>query len=218
MEKNSGSGDALLQDDTRVLTPEERAKKEAQELHFMRMMMQRKLQMVEPSGRAPFFSQFDFVCQFHVLMDTFRNIDYTPTPEDIERRMKIINEEVNVELFADLEKLRTGEITWSLEHRARVLDHLVDCLYVIYGTAAEFGLPIDNAFMIVHSHNMAKFANGVKKNEYGKLIKPEGWQPPDRALFELVKEQYEAVTAQGTNLPEPPIGTVRNQETQQKAN
>jgi predicted HAD superfamily Cof-like phosphohydrolase len=31
----------------------------------------------------------------------------------------------------------------------------------------------------VHRSNMAKLEGGVRKREDGKILKPEGWTPPD---------------------------------------
>lgn len=167
---------------------------EQAKLHMLRQAMLIKVSQVAPSGRAAFMTQFDFVCQFHALMDTWYPITRTPEPADVERRFKIINEEVNVELFPLLEALRTGAKEFTIETRAELLDHLVDSVYVLLGTAAEFGLPFDMAFELIHMSNMNKFANGVKKNEYGKLMKPEGWKPPTIELHNLVMQHWKEAT------------------------
>jgi predicted HAD superfamily Cof-like phosphohydrolase len=52
-------------------------------------------------------------------------------------------------------------------------DGLADLDYVIEGTRLEFGIFGAPA-------NMAK-ADGPRRREDGKILKPEGWQPPDIA-------------------------------------
>lgn len=69
------------------------------------------------------------------------------------------------------------------------LDALADIIVVTKGSAHTLGVPVDEAFDIVHATNMAK-ADPVTgkpvKNEYGKVIKPAGWQPPTESLRALL--------------------------------
>lgn len=59
-------------------------------------------------------------------------------------------------------------------------DALADMVYVIYGTAAAYGIDLDNVLDIVHDANMRKLVDGkVLKNEHGKIQKPENWTPPE---------------------------------------
>lgn len=62
-----------------------------------------------------------------------------------------------------------------------ILDALADVQYVLYGCALDAGLDVDAAFERVHKSNMAKLGPDGKpiKDEFGKVRKPEGWQPPD---------------------------------------
>ena len=67
---------------------------------------------------------------------------------------------------------------------AGTADALVDMAYFIVGTALERGLPLDKVWEAVQTANMAKFPGGVAlRREDGKIIKPEGWQPPDVAAI-----------------------------------
>lgn len=64
------------------------------------------------------------------------------------------------------------------------LDALIDLLYVVHGTAVEMGLnpeALEEAFKVVHLSNLAKLGKDGKPilREDGKLLKPEGWQPPN---------------------------------------
>jgi len=65
-----------------------------------------------------------------------------------------------------------------------------DIDYVVEGARQAFGIdgkPIADA---IHAANMAKFPGGkVLKREDGKVIKPEGWKPPDIEA-ELIKQGW----------------------------
>ena len=64
-----------------------------------------------------------------------------------------------------------------------VADALGDMAYIIAGTALEYGIPLDRVLDAIHRANMAKLGPDGKpiKREDGKVIKPQGWQPPDIA-------------------------------------
>lgn len=68
-----------------------------------------------------------------------------------------------------------------------VADALADLVYVTYGAALEFGIDLDAVIAEVHRSNMAKLGpNGqVIYREDGKVLKPEGWTPPNiRSVLE----------------------------------
>jgi predicted HAD superfamily Cof-like phosphohydrolase len=60
---------------------------------------------------------------------------------------------------------------------------------VTAGLALMFGIPMNEVWNAVQQTNMAKFPDGeVLRNEHGKVIKPEGWEPPDiKAIIEAAK-------------------------------
>ena len=63
-----------------------------------------------------------------------------------------------------------------------VLDACVDMAYVLAGTINQFGLQsiFNEAFNLVHENNMSKVVDGkVIRNQFGKIIKPEGFVPVD---------------------------------------
>lgn len=66
-----------------------------------------------------------------------------------------------------------------------VADALADLLYVVYGSAIEFGLPINAIFREVHRSNMSKvWPDGtVHYRDDGKVIKPETYSPPSLEQF-----------------------------------
>ena len=66
----------------------------------------------------------------------------------------------------------------------KIADGLVDVIYVAIGTALEFGIPLERVWAEVHRSNMAKVdpvTGKVVKRVDGKVLKPEGWTPPDVA-------------------------------------
>ena len=95
--------------------------------------------------------------------------------ELIELRIKLLTEEVQE--YA--EAARSGDLV-------EVLDALADIGYILAGTIINHGMQAiyDDAFNEVHRSNMAKLVNGkVIRREDGKVLKPEGWQPPQLAQF-----------------------------------
>ena len=95
--------------------------------------------------------------------------------EMIELRIKLLVEEVQE--YA--EAARSGDLV-------EVLDALADIGYILAGTIINHGMQdiYDDAFNEVHRSNMAKLVDGkVIRREDGKVLKPEGWQPPQLAQF-----------------------------------
>lgn len=65
-----------------------------------------------------------------------------------------------------------------------------DVVYIAMGNRGAMGTDV-RVFDEVHRANMAKVGpDGVRKDERGKVLKPEGWKPPDveRVLREMEDE------------------------------
>ncbi len=63
-------------------------------------------------------------------------------------------------------------------------DALADLTYVTEGSAWTLGVPLHDVFREVHRSNMAKADPETGKPNVsvdGKVLKPEGWRPPDVA-------------------------------------
>ena len=89
-------------------------------------------------------------------------------------RWDLIDEEVNTELVAAM----------AAKSLCDIADAIADSIYVLVGTALEYGIPLDRVWAAVQAANMAKVdpATGlVRKRADGKILKPDGWQPPDIA-------------------------------------
>ena len=59
----------------------------------------------------------------------------------------------------------------------KIADALGDILWIVFGTAIEHGLPIDQIFEIIAKSNMSKI--GGYEDNSGKWIKPETYSPVD---------------------------------------
>lgn len=59
---------------------------------------------------------------------------------------------------------------------AKAIDGVCDLLYVTFGAAEMLGVDVQRYFDEVHRSNMLKDPDCV--DEYGKVSKPPGWEPP----------------------------------------
>lgn len=93
------------------------------------------------------------------------------TDEDRGALRARMHEEENDEL---IEALEEGD-------RAHIARELADVVFVAYGTADAFGIDLDTAFGEVVRANMSKVDGpGLPiLREDGKVMKPDGFVPPD---------------------------------------
>ena len=97
-------------------------------------------------------------------------LDVEPTPDLARLRQDLIMEEAG-EVWEELER--------PVISKAKLTKELADLLYVVYGTALAFGLPLDPAFNRVHESNMSKLVDGKPLyREDGKVLKGPNYQPP----------------------------------------
>lgn len=91
-------------------------------------------------------------------------------------RIKLLLEEVQEYLTAE-----------GADDLIGVADALGDIAVIIFGTAAAYGIPLPEVFDEIHRSNMAKVSEhgSVIRREDGKILKPEGWTPPniEKVLF-----------------------------------
>ena len=112
-------------------------------------------------------------------------------PDSNERmlRMKLLAEEMYEYTVAENEHDLT-----------EIADALADIIYIACGTAVSYGIPLDKVYAEVHRSNMAKLVDGKPLyREDGKVMKPEGWTPPDvEGVLKKSHQEYICKIAQIT--------------------
>lgn len=93
-------------------------------------------------------------------------IGKTPAIRRSELRAKLIREEAK----ECTDAIDAGDLV-------ETIDGLCDLIYVCYGAALEFGIDLDAFFREVHRTNMRKIGGVIRED--GKILKPEGWKPPN---------------------------------------
>jgi predicted HAD superfamily Cof-like phosphohydrolase len=127
----------------------------------------------------------DKVAEFHRCMG-MTNGSWPPTRKEVELRMDLINEEF-IEVLDEVYNPKTQDFSGDEENyypeemiKTKVAKELADLLYVVYGTALSFGIPIDEVFDEVHRSNMSKLVDGKPlKREDGKVLKGPNYTPPN---------------------------------------
>lgn len=124
---------------------------------------------------------FEDVWTFHVACGLpVSDLPAWPDAQRLEFRGELFNEEYR-------------ELTRAIYRRDLVeaADAIGDCIYVLTGTAIELGIPLDRVWDEIQYSNMKKVdpvTGLVRKRADGKIIKPDGWQPPRIAeVIELAK-------------------------------
>lgn len=100
-----------------------------------------------------------------------------PALPDFETRIfrwQLLKEEYN-EYFSSEFTIIDGDFAEEMEMDIpRIADALADMVYVIYGTAETYGIPLDRVIAEVHRSNMTKTASGPMQ----KPVKGPDYQPP----------------------------------------
>ena len=104
------------------------------------------------------------------------NQEFIPNNQTAQLRAKLHDEEV-----CEVEDVLYGRDDDC--SKAHLLKELCDALYVIFGTAAIYGLPIEEAFARVHKNNLEKLQYGEIDKISGKFLKPKNH--PDVNLNDL---------------------------------
>ena len=111
------------------------------------------------------------MCNFHEVC----SVPVESTPE--------IPADDRVNLRQNLIKEEYEELMEALSERdlAHIAKEAADVIVVVLGTMAEYGIPFDEVWDAVHKSNMAKVGEDgkVARREDGKVLKPDGWEPPD---------------------------------------
>ncbi len=111
-------------------------------------------------GRNP----LELVKEFHIKMgQPVLDTPQFPDRNRVNLRMTLVTEEQD-ELW---DALHSGD------NLAEIAGELADVVYVVYGTALEYGIPLDKVLEEKHRSNMTKTPTE------SKAIKGEGYSPPD---------------------------------------
>jgi predicted HAD superfamily Cof-like phosphohydrolase len=86
-------------------------------------------------------------------------------------------------MYVDLVQEETAELAEAISNNNRVetLDALIDIMVVTIGAIHSLGADADGAWREVLFSNLAKIDSNtgkVIKRADGKVLKPQGWQPP----------------------------------------
>lgn len=87
--------------------------------------------------------------------------------------------------YADAESLDVVSNPKGEINLVEAADALGDLVYVTKGSAHTLGVPIDDITGVIHWANMEKLDPITGKpinDEYGKVIKPDGWVAPDAMI------------------------------------
>lgn len=132
------------------------------------------------------------VADFHKLTGLpILNKPTIPAADRVELRWNLVNEEVNNELKPAIDA----------DDLVGIGDAIVDSIYVLIGMALEYGLPLPMLWQAVQNANMSKadpVTGEIKRREDGKILKPEGWKPPDVAGIIEHATKYGSWMAAGT--------------------
>lgn len=116
-------------------------------------------------------TNFNKVQEWHRKFGCLHNDTPTFLAEDvIQLRLKLIQEE-----FDEIKKAVDNKDIVNLSKE------LADLLYVVYGMADTFGIPIDDVFGDVHVSNMSKLdenGNPIRRAD-GKILKSNLYKEPD---------------------------------------
>ncbi|MFD2079291.1 Predicted phosphohydrolase, Cof family, HAD superfamily [Actinopolymorpha cephalotaxi] len=110
--------------------------------------------------------------EFHEAFGLGASDAPVPRPDSWRLRIALLREE-----FEEyVEAAAAGDLV-------AVADALADMTYVIYGTACEYGIPLDAVLAEVHRSNMSKLGPGGRPilRADGKVVKGPGFAAPDIA-------------------------------------
>lgn len=105
----------------------------------------------------------------------------TLTAEALKRRAELIREESG-EVVEALRRMAAGDPEPTQDPAAHaeaiheILDGLIDTIWTLLGTAVEMGIDLEGPWEAVMRANFSKAP--YPKNEWGKVLKPEGWKAP----------------------------------------
>lgn len=115
-------------------------------------------------------SYFLDVLKFRLLLKPYRirTTPGWPDGETVDHGIALIAEEID--------ELSDAIIDGDLSAAA---DAIADLIYVLASFAIDLGINLDEVWASVQAANIAKAGGPIRAD--GKVLKPEGWTPPDVA-------------------------------------
>lgn len=130
-------------------------------------------------------TQYEDVREFHLAFNHPVGLEPNALDADlVEKRVKWMREEID----EFVEAAENGDIV-------EMYDAMIDLDYFCKGTLVAMGTAPEPGWQAVHRANMAKLhdVDGTPTavyDEYGKVIKPEGWVAPDHTeTIEKMKDE-----------------------------
>jgi predicted HAD superfamily Cof-like phosphohydrolase len=121
----------------------------------------------------------------HRLVDEF----YRRVNKTIRSRSTVDLPDSEIREIEELLEEEAGELRQALQARnlVKIADGLGDVVYVVYGAALQFGIPLDDVVQEIHEANMTKpNSDGtVRRSSAGKILRGDSYVPP--ALEEKLK-------------------------------
>lgn len=116
-------------------------------------------------------TNYEMVKQFQEIFgaNIGKNVEL-PNKEERDLRIKLLKEE--------FDEYMEGEENNDI---VEISDALGDMMYIIYGTAISYGIPLDEVFKEIHNSNMSKLDENGKpiRREDGKILKGVNYFKPD---------------------------------------
>ena len=111
------------------------------------------------------------VKKFHEIYKcNIGSLPMLPSKDERDLRISLLDEEFNEYLVAE-----------SKNDIVEISDALGDMLYIIYGTAISYGIPINEIFNEIHDSNLSKLdisGNPILRDD-GKILKGPNYFKPD---------------------------------------
>lgn len=118
------------------------------------------------------------------MVEEFHKSFGHPVAEDFSKDQVLLRVELIAEEFLEVGKEFEGGSPEKIDRKA-LTKELADLLYVTYGTAVAFGLPLEEVFKEVHKSNMSKLGEDGEPiyREDGKILKGPNYKEADLDKF-----------------------------------
>lgn len=141
-----------------------------------------------PQPKNQFHQQLAFMVACDQTVSTFN-------PKQVELYLELINEEFARELMPAIRywDISNGSLERpSTTHAVTIVDGVMDTIVVLLGLVRSMGLPAEALWDVVAKKNLEKIGEDgkVTRRADGKILKPEGWTPPEPELLAIIEEAY----------------------------